>query len=74
VLITHLQSKISAVDANMLNTQANVHRCAFNDMVFGFKNNVNSLQRGANGEYAPVVTEALATAYDDCVAEYGKSR
>ena len=61
-------SRIARLSDNIV-----VLESAFNDLAWQTNSNVNEAQREINREFTPAITAVMATAYDECSDESGKT-
>jgi hypothetical protein len=67
-----LQSGASVTRVAMLGQQVRNYQAVFVDLADDMLKDINAHQREANREFAPVIAEKLASAYEKCAAETGK--
>ncbi|KAI4596491.1 hypothetical protein KJ359_005245 [Pestalotiopsis sp. 9143b] len=68
---THMDSRLNALDMNLLQSQIQIRQQAFKDVTEVFKAKVETFQKDANRQFTPVIMRTLAQAYSDVRQETG---
>lgn len=64
----------SIAGLHMLENQVSAYESILKDLSNATKEYINATQRDINREFTPVIEQAMATAYEQCVEERGKCR